>query len=302
MFENLTTKLYKVQNNKYKLVISPLFPGYGQTFGNSLRRIMLSSIPGFAITHIRINEITHEYQTINNVVEDALQVILNIKNIRAMIKTDVQKATLTLMTSKDGDVTADLFEETGDAVILNKDLYICHLNPGGKLKIEIDVERGVGYRSADDLKMADNMDPFNMMVDAVFSPIYNVAMTVEDTRVGDKTNYNKLILEFSTDGSVDGLKVSEFCLQRFADFATSSLAVLTEGNEADEVVVETVLETISVSETIQMEEKILKKLAKCEITTNSGLKEKNMAFLEDETTLSKTDRKTVMEYIEGLNK
>jgi DNA-directed RNA polymerase subunit alpha len=298
MFDNLTTKLYDNGENKYKLVISPLFPGYGQTFGNSLRRIMLSSIPGFAITHIRINEITHEYQTINNVVEDALQVILNIKNIRAMIKTGAEKATLTLIANQEGDVFASQFAESGDAKILNSDLYICHINPGGKLKIEIDVERGIGYRSCDDLKMADNIDPFNMMIDAVFSPVYNVAMIVEDTRVSDKTNYNKLTLEFETDGSIDGLGVSEFCLQRFSDFATSSLANLTQSVEIEELVDLVAEENLK----IQLEEKILKKLLKCEITTNSQLKEKDITYLENETTLSKTDRKIVMDYIDILNK
>ena len=125
-------------DTQHTLVIEPLLPGYGYTLGNSLRRVMLSSIPGFAVTKVRINDITHEYQALEGVVEDALDVILNLKNLRAKIITDDETVTLELNKSAQGEVTAEDFEKNAKVEVLNKDLYICTINKGVELKIEGD--------------------------------------------------------------------------------------------------------------------------------------------------------------------
>jgi DNA-directed RNA polymerase subunit alpha len=164
--------LVKNSDQNYTLVIEPLYPGYGYTIGNSLRRIFLSSIPGFGITKIKINDLTHEYQPVAGLVEDALQVILNLKMVRARIKTDEERVTMSFSRNTAGTITAGEFK-SAHAEIINKDLHICTLNKGSKLDIEIEISRGVGYLSMDDVNLSDNKDARQILVDTVFSPVAN---------------------------------------------------------------------------------------------------------------------------------
>jgi len=208
----IKSKLVSNSDRDHTLVIEPLTPGFGYTLGNSLRRIMLSSIPGFGITKIRINDITHEYQPLPGIVEDALEVILNLKLVRAAILSREEKVTISLSKKGPGDVYARDFETLGKASIVNPDQYICSVDKDGSLQIEIEISRGVGYLPVERINLANNINPHNILVDALFSPVTNVMMDVEEIRVGDMTNFNRLSLSFSTDGSVSGREVVDFTL------------------------------------------------------------------------------------------
>ncbi len=201
----------------FELVVEPLMPGFGYTLGNSLRRILLSSIPGFAITRISINDITHEYQAIEHVVEDAFDTVLNLKNLKARINTDADKVVLKLTKFSSGPVTAADFMKDPVVDILNPDLYICHLNSGGKLTIEVEVSRGVGYLSMEDIDLAANPNPKHILVDALFSPVTNVTLEVDKVRVGDKNNFDKLSIKYTTDETVSGQEVAEYALKLITD-------------------------------------------------------------------------------------
>lgn len=219
----IKSHLISHDESKHTLVIEPLLPGYGHTLGNSLRRILLSSIPGYAVTRIRINEITHEYQPIQGVVEDALDVILNLKLIRAKIKTDDEKVVVTINKNAEGEVTAGDFANN-KVEIFNPDQYICYLNKDAKLTIEIEVSRGVGYLSVDQINLAENTNPQDIYVDALFSPVTNTALEVEQVRVGDKTNFDKLEISFETDRSIEASEVVEFILSLTIDLFSKILS------------------------------------------------------------------------------
>ena len=163
VFPPIKTKLVPTGTNSYKLEIEPLVPGFGHTFGNSIRRILLSSIPGFGVTTIRINDLTHEFQPVKGVKEDAIDVVLNLKSIRAKILTNDQKATLVLKATKAGKVYAKDFKKEAKIEISNPDQYICELDGTGDLEIEIDIERGIGYRNADELESIESPNPLDIL-------------------------------------------------------------------------------------------------------------------------------------------
>jgi DNA-directed RNA polymerase subunit alpha len=206
----IKSKILAHSETKYTLTIEPLLPGYGHTLGNALRRVLLSSIPGYAVTRIRINDLTHEYQAIDGIVEDAMDVILNLKLLRAKILTDDDKVVLNLTKNGEGEVTASDFEGNAKVQIVNKDLYICSLDKGAKLNIEVEITRGAGYLPVEDINLGAATNPQDIFVDAVFSPVLNVAFNVEQVRVGDKTNYDKIEIEYETDGSVTGEDVAQY--------------------------------------------------------------------------------------------
>ncbi len=183
-----------------RFVVEPLERGYGITLGNSLRRILLSSLPGAAVTTVRIDGVLHEFSTIPGVVEDTTDIILNLKRLLLKLHTD-GPATLRLEVEGEGEVTAAQIEHSADVEILNPDLYICTLDKGGRLSMEMTVEQGRGWVPADRNKKPDQ--PIGVIaVDAIFSPVQKVNYRVEDTRVGHETDYDRLILEVWTDGSV----------------------------------------------------------------------------------------------------
>lgn len=213
----IKSNLISHSDKNHTFTIEPLLPGFGYTLGNSLRRILLSSVPGFAVTKVRINDLTHEYQTIEGVVEDAMQVILNIKLLRAKILTDDDHVTLTLTTNSEGDVYASDFQKEAKVRIANPDLYICSVNKGGKLTIDIDIERGIGYRPIEELDQTAITNPLDIHLDAVFSPVTNVQFQVNKVRVGDKTNYDKVEVTFDTDKSVEAQEVIDFVLTMLVD-------------------------------------------------------------------------------------
>ena len=231
VFPPIKTRLEPTATNSYRLEIEPLIPGFGQTFGNSIRRILLSSIPGFGVTAVRINDLTHEFQPVKGVKEDAIDIVLNLKLIRGKILTNDQKATLVLKASKSGKIYAKDFNKEAKLEISNPDQYICELDGTADLEIEIDIERGIGYRNADEMDTIESPNPLDILVDTLFSPVTNVSLVIDKTRVGDKTNFDKIVVDFSTDGSVDVNDIVKYAFELLIDVyqkINSSLGVFVE--------------------------------------------------------------------------
>lgn len=220
----IKTKLVHQHENNYSFTVEPLLPGFGHTLGNALRRTMLSSIPGFAVTRIRINDLTHEYQPIPGVVEDAVDVILNLKNLRCKILTDDETVVLTLHKTGQGEVTAADFDKNSKVEVVNPSLYICSLDKTGDISIEVEISAGVGYLRVDDINLSNSTNPQDILVDAVFTPIANIAFEVEKVRVGDNTNYDKISINFDTDGSVEAKDVVSYALKLVVDLYQNILS------------------------------------------------------------------------------
>jgi DNA-directed RNA polymerase subunit alpha len=189
----------EADGNTQSFVISPLEPGFGHTLGNSLRRALLSSIPGAAITQVRFDEALHEFDTIPGVKEDVTDVILNVKDIVLLCSAD-EPVTLRLDARGPGDVTAGDIQTTADVEILNAELHIATINAKGRLAVDLTVEQGRGYLSAERNKRTAQIGV--IPVDAIFSPVRRVSFAIEPTRVEQATNYDRLTVEIETDGSI----------------------------------------------------------------------------------------------------
>lgn len=188
-------------DEKYgKFVVEPLERGYGTTLGNSLRRILLSSLPGSAVTSVKIDGVLHEFTNIPGVVEDVTDIILNLKSLAIKLYTDEPRV-ITIEAEGEGPVTAADIKTDADVEILNPDLHIATLSGESELAMEMTVEKGRGYRSAD--KNKKEGDPIGVIpVDSLFNPVIRVNFAVSDTRVGQITDYDKLTLEVWTDGTI----------------------------------------------------------------------------------------------------
>jgi DNA-directed RNA polymerase subunit alpha len=185
--------------NLQQFTISPLEPGFGYTLGNSLRRTLLSSIPGAAITEVRFDDALHEFDVINGVKEDVTDVILNLKDIVLRCSAD-EPVTLRLDKRGPGDVTAGDIQVTSDVEILNPEMRIATVNSKGRLAMDLTVEQGRGYLSAERNKRSTTIGV--IPVDAIFSAVRRVAFSIEPTRVEQATNYDKLTVDIETDGSI----------------------------------------------------------------------------------------------------
>jgi DNA-directed RNA polymerase subunit alpha len=193
-FKSKTTDRYG------EFVVEPLPRGYGVTLGNPLRRILLSSIPGTAVTSVYIEDVLHEFSTIDGVKEDVMQIILNLKDLVVKLYDD-DPVTLTLRAEEPGEVAAAQFDVPANAELMNPELHVATLTKGGRLVMEVRVERGVGYVPAEIHGTKDRIN--SIPVDAVFTPVRRVAYRVEDTRVGQKTDLDRLVIRVWTDGSAD---------------------------------------------------------------------------------------------------
>lgn len=189
----------KLSDNLSKIVIEPLFPGYGHTLGNALRRVLLSSIPGAAITSFKLEGASHEFTSLPHVKEDLIEILLNLKSIK-ILSNSWEPVTLTLSASEAGQVKAADFSKNADIEILNPDQIIATLDKNAKFEMEVVIEKDRGFRSTDEATVSKEIG--NILVDAAFSPVERVKVDVENTRVGQMTNYDKLILEVATNGSV----------------------------------------------------------------------------------------------------
>ena len=185
--------------NRQRFAIGPLDPGFGHTLGNSLRRALLSSIPGAAITQVRFDDALHEFDTIPGVIEDVTDVILNLKDI-VLVSHSQEPVTLRLDVQGPADVTAQDIQLTADVEILNPELHLATLNGSGRLALDIVVDQGRGYRSAEANKQTTTIGV--IPVDSIFSPVRRVAYEVEPTRVEQSTEFDRLILDIETDGAV----------------------------------------------------------------------------------------------------
>jgi DNA-directed RNA polymerase subunit alpha len=187
------------EGNVQQFVISPLEPGFGHTLGNCLRRTLLSSIPGAAVSQVRFDEALHEFDVIPGVKEDVTDLILNLKDLVLQCESE-EPVTLRLDKRGPADVTAADIQTTADVEVLNPDLLLATVNAKGRLALDLTVEQGRGYLSAERNKRTSTIGV--IPVDAIFSPVRRVAFQVEPTRVEQATNYDKLTLDVETDGSI----------------------------------------------------------------------------------------------------
>ena len=185
-----------------KFVVEPLERGFGTTLGNSLRRVLLSSLPGVAVTSIKIDGVVHEFSTIEGVKEDVTEIVLNVKGITAKLYSDTPK-TVRIEASGEGEVTAGSIQQDAELEDLNPDWHIATLADGAKLVMELTFDKGRGYVPAERNKLNAEQAPLGSLpVDSIYTPVLKVNYTVENTRVGQITDYDKLTLEVWTDGTI----------------------------------------------------------------------------------------------------
>ena len=201
-FERPNIKCLEIDNdsNYAKFVCEPLERGYGITIGNSLRRILLSSLPGSAITSVKIEGVLHEFSTIPNVVEDVPEIVINLKNVRLKLDKNEEK-TLRIDVREAGEVKAGDIITDGTVEILNPDLHIATVSEGGTLKMELTADMGRGYNNAEKNKKPDQAIGV-LPIDSIYTPVKKVNYSVENTRVGQRVDYDKLTIEVWTDGSL----------------------------------------------------------------------------------------------------
>ena len=226
-------------NNRQRFAVGPLEPGFGHTLGNSLRRTLLSSIPGAAITTVRFDDSLHEFDTIPGVAEDVTDIILNLKDIVVTSESE-EPVTMRLDARGAGTVTAGDIECPADVEVLNADLHVATLNSKGRLAIDLTVEQGRGYLSSN--REDDNRTIGVIPIDAIFSPVRRVSFEVEPTRVEQSTNYDRLVLEVETDGSItpaDALASAGATLRSLVDLV-ATMSEEPKGLELGEVVDTTV--------------------------------------------------------------
>jgi len=221
--------------NRQKFAVGPLEPGFGHTIGNSLRRVLLSSIPGAAVTTVRFDEALHEFGTIQGVAEDVTDIILNLKDIVVTSESD-EAVTARLDVRGPADVKAGDIETSADVEILNKTLHIATLNSKGRLAVDLTIEQGRGYLSS---KREDDGRTIGIIpIDAIFSPIRRVAFEVEPTRVEQSTEYDRLVIDIETDGSItpaDALASAGATLQSLSELI-ASMSDEPQGLELGEIV------------------------------------------------------------------
>ncbi len=266
--------------NYAKFVCEPLERGYGVTIGNSLRRILLSSLPGCAITSVKIDGVLHEFSCLPNVVEDIPEIIVNLKNVR--LKFDgTEEKTLRIEHKGEGEVTAGDIISDGTVEILNPDLHIATVSEGGSLIMEMTADRGRGYNSSEKNKKP-NQDISVLPIDSIYTPVKKVNYQVENTRVGQMVDFDKLIIEVWTDGSLKShealslaAKVMTGHLELFIDLseATRNTQVMIEKEESKkEKVLEMSIEELELS-----------------VRSFNCLKRAGIATVEDLTNKSETD-------------
>lgn len=217
----------------------PLEPGYGITIGNALRRILINSLEGFAITSIRIDGVDHEFSTIPGVVEDVVEIVLNLKQVRFKRQIDTQdnERVNVVVTGQDKFTAGDIGKFLTGFQVLNPDLVICHLDKKSKLSVEMTIDKGRGYLPGEENKQS-NAPVGTIAIDAIFTPVKNVKYTVENFRVEQKTDYEKLVIELVTDGSIhpkDALKeASKILIHHFMLFSDEKIAQEQEVKKAVE--------------------------------------------------------------------
>ena len=203
-------------DNYSRFTAEPYEKGYGHTVGNSLRRILLSSLEGAAVVAVRIKGARHEYAAINGVQEDVVNIVLNLKKLRVRLKGEGPETVMISLKGKK-EVTASDIKENANVEIINKDLVIAHVESGAEFEVELEIARGSGYLTSEEIRARVNLPMEFIPMDAIFSPIQKVHYTVENARVGQRTDYDKLVLEVWTDGTMspdDAVKNTAALLRR----------------------------------------------------------------------------------------
>jgi DNA-directed RNA polymerase subunit alpha len=219
-----------VDENRGSFVIEPLDRGFGYTFGNSLRRVLLSSLAGAAVTSVRIEGVAHEFSTISGVTEDVTDIVLNLKGIVCRMHSDASEIEAALVATGPGDITAADIDLPSGVEILNPEVHIATLEKKARLELYLTIGRGRGYRPAEDNKSPDQ--PIGVIpIDSIFSPVRRVAYAVEQARVGQRTDFDKLTLDIETDGSVD----PQAALREAAELLISQLAIFTDEDRIEEL-------------------------------------------------------------------
>lgn len=260
--------------NHSRIVIEPFERGFGHSLGNALRRVMLSSISGCAVTEAEIEGAQHEYTTIDGVQEDVIDILLNIKNL-AIIMHSKDEVELTLSKTGAGVVTAGDIVLPHDVEIVNPDLVIAHLTDAGKLNAKFKVERNRGYIPASVRKEQGSVSPVGVLhIDAAFSPIVRVAYSVESTRVEQRTNLDRLIIDLETNGTVD----PEETVKLAATILHDQLSVFVDFEKVNEKVIEEV-----VPEEPEFDPVLLRPVDDLELTVRSAncLKAENIFYIGD---------------------
>jgi DNA-directed RNA polymerase subunit alpha len=219
-----------VQEDRGSFVIEPLDRGFGYTFGNSLRRVLLSSLAGAAVTSVRIEGVAHEFSTIKGVTEDVTDIVLNLKGVVCKMHSDATEIEAPLVVTGPGEITAKDIDLPAGVEILNPDAHIATLEKKTKLELYLTIGRGRGYRPAEENKSPDQ--PIGVIpIDSIFSPVRRVAYAVEQARVGQRTDYDKLTLDIETDGSIE----PGAALREASEILISQLAIFTDADRIEEL-------------------------------------------------------------------
>jgi DNA-directed RNA polymerase subunit alpha len=262
----------KISPLRARVTLEPMERGFGYTLGNALRRVLLSSIPGYAITEVKIDGVVHEYSTIDGVQEDVVDILLNLKGV-ALKLHNKNETVLTLNKSEEGVVKAGDFETGHDAEIINPNHVIAHLTKGGSLKLEAKIEMGRGYQPVPVRQKSDDEDHVLgfIMVDALFSPITKVSYHVESARVEQRTDLDKLVMDVETNGVID----PEQAIRDAARVLMGQLAVFADLEGSPDV--------IEVKSVPQVDPVLLRPVDDLELTVRSAncLKAENIYFIGD---------------------
>ena len=301
------SKVEDLGNNKFSLTLDPLYPGYGVTVGNALRRVLLSSLPGAAVTAVKIKFVDHEFSTVPNVKEDVIQIILNLKQLRVK-STSPDPVRLTLKVKGEKVVTAADIKETDQVEIISKDLHIATLdNKTAELDMELIVEQGRGYLPVE-ARENQKLELGMIAVDAIFTPVRSVHFDVSNVRVGQLTNFEKLTVIMDTDGTLSGQEAvdiaSHILVDHFSMMFSTGFAQVERGLEANVALeVPVMAETLSDEKNEILDSTLSTRaknaLSKSGIVTMAKLKAMSS---EEISNLGGLGEKTIKEILEYLGK
>lgn len=239
-----------------RFVVEPLERGFGTTLGNSMRRVLLSSLPGYAITSVKIDGVQHEFSTIPHVKEDVTEIVLNLKNVILKIH-DEEAKTLTIMKKGEGEITAADIQHDDTVEILNPELHLAYLDEGAEVVMELTADNGRGYVPNDRNKQILDLPIGTIAIDSIYTPVLKVNYTVENTRVGQQTDFDKLILDVETDGTIPAdeaaslaAKIMNEHLNLFVDLSEemSNAEIMVEkDDDGKEKVLEMTIEELDLS-------------------------------------------------------
>jgi DNA-directed RNA polymerase subunit alpha len=294
-------------NNKHVIILEPLYPGYGDTIGNAMRRVLLSSMPGSAITAVKIKFVDHEFSTIPHVKEDVIQLILNLKQLR-LKSFSAEPVRLQLKVKGERSVTAADIKETDQAKVINKDLHLATLdNKNAELDMELVVEQGRGYSPVES-RENNKMELGMIAIDAIFTPVKSAYYNISNVRVGQLTNYNKLEIFIETDGTISGqeaadiaahILVDHFSMMFAADFGAAEPAEAAQEMPMESAAAEDIAPAENEIENSTLSTRAKNALTKNSITTMAALQKLTN---EEISSLSGLGEKTVNEIIEFLGR